>query len=122
MAASSAPSADEAMAAASEDREFVDVQVSPKLVERQIPRPATINLVPSADKATERQIPPGRLFVIQLAPEFVEVKKRGPINGGDCCDNTASLQPSADETRESPDATATGTLFEIHVTPAFVEV
>ena len=37
-------------------------------------------------------------------------------------DSTASLQPSADETRESPDATATGTLFEIHVTPAFVEV
>ena len=69
MAASSAPSADEAMATASEDREFVDVQVSPKLVERQIPRPATINLVPSADKATGFQNPPaGRLFVFQVAP------------------------------------------------------
>lgn len=122
MAASSAPSADEAMATASEDREFVDVQVSPKLVERQIPRPATINLVPSADKATGFQGPPaGRLFVFQVAPEFVEVNKRGP-NSTDCCDITASLQPSADETRESHFPPTTGTLFEIHVAPALVEV
>jgi hypothetical protein len=32
------------------------------------------------------------------------------------------LQPSADETREWPDVTATGTLFEINMAPAFVEV
>jgi hypothetical protein len=94
------------------------------LVERQIPRPATINLVPSADKATGFQNPPaGRLFVFQVAPEFVEVNnKRGPKNIPDGTNITASLQPSADETRESHFPPTTGTLFEIHVAPALVEV
>ncbi|MGD0207798.1 MAG: hypothetical protein ABSC89_09365 [Verrucomicrobiota bacterium] len=36
--------------------------------------PATINLFPSADEATEYDAPPTMTFVVQELPEFVEAK------------------------------------------------
>jgi hypothetical protein len=56
-----------------------------------------------------------------VAPEFVEVKSALPKLDET---NAASFRPSADEASEYdvvPIFDTLGTLFEIHVAPAFVE-
>jgi hypothetical protein len=113
------PSADEETNDAS--KEFVNIQLFPKLVETKIPKPPTISLVPSAEEATESQVLSGRLFVIHATPEFVEVKSAPPkLNEI----NAASFRPSDDEASEydvAPIFDTLGRLFDIQVAPEFVE-
>jgi hypothetical protein len=116
IAAHLAPSADEATNDVATG--FVNIQLFPELVESKISRPPTISLVPSAEQATEFQIPLGRLLVVHAAPEFVEVKSADEINA-------ASFWPFADEASEhdvAPNFDALGTLFETQFAPEFVEV
>ena len=113
------PSADEETNDAS--KEFVNIQLFPKLVETKIPKPPTISRVPSAEEATESQVLSGRLFVIHAAPEFVEVKSAPPkLNEI----NAASFRPSDDEASEYdvvPIFDTLGRLFDIQAAPEFVE-
>ena len=72
------PSADEATANHASTGAFEACnQVAPELVERNIPPPGVTptNLLPSADEAMEFQVVKGlgRLFDVQVIPEFVEV-------------------------------------------------
>ena len=100
---------------------FVNIQLFPELVEIKILKPPITSLVPSAEEATEFQVPLGRLFVIHAAPEFVEVKSAPPRLDEI---NAASIRPSADEASEYdvvPIFDTLGRLFDIHVAPEFVE-
>jgi hypothetical protein len=75
------------------------------------------NVAPSADEAQhedpEPNTGPDRLFDVQVAPKFVEVKILA-------VEAAINLLPSAEAA--TPIQNTTGKLFEIHVTPAFVEV
>ena len=117
---SSEPSADKVTHAATTGREFVDVQLEPELVDTATPNPAATNLVPSAEEASASQFALGRLFVLQAAPEFVEVKSALPKLPNE--NNTTSSRPSADETIDdfAPFGTLR-TLFDIHVAPESAE-
>lgn len=73
-------------------------------------------MFPSADEATADQDVFGMLFVVQVVPEFVEVKTGPPPVAA------ISLVPFAEEATESQNQVAFGTLFDSHASPEFVEV
>ena len=77
--------------------------------------PPAANLFPSAEDATENQFKKGASVMTQVAPPLVEVLiSPGPLSAA------TNLLPSAEDATDTQ--RNAGTLFEIHETPAFVEV
>jgi hypothetical protein len=93
----------------------VTVHFWPKLVDIQIPPPATTAIIcfPSADEATDAQLVLGALAECQLVPKLVEVQMRPTL----AATTTAPLLEQATEVQ-----LALGALVKFQLPPEFVEV
>jgi hypothetical protein len=112
-----APSAEQA-ALCQNPLKLVEVQVAPASVDDQtLSDSAAISLFPSADDATVRTRLMGALFVLQVAPESVDVRK---LCVPEMVTEATSFVPSAElATANQP---TEGMLLETQNAPAFVVV